>query len=137
MPHSHLLKVFNTFFFHLNIDYRQMKMCPIRYIYHVLLFLVTNSLVISATEWKAYFDPNPVIVKTAARQRVRLILSGLPDDVISNFNNTQNHYIQLRSEDEGLAAVRDADKMVWFEVSKENNSWDSYFNVDGVFLGKK
>lgn len=110
-------------------------MCPIRYIYHVLFFLLTQSLIISATDWKAYFDPNPVVVKTAARQRVRLILSELPDDVISNFNNTENQFIQLRSEDESLAVVRGSDKMVWFELNRENKSYDAHFNVDGIFLG--
>lgn len=114
---------------------KKRKMCPIRYIYHVLFFLLTQSLIISATDWKAYFDPNPVIVKTVGRSRVRLILSGLPDDVIRKFNNTDHEFIQLRSEDESLAVVRGADKMVWFELNRENKSYDSHFNVDGVFLG--
>lgn len=113
-----------------------MKMCPIRYIYHVLFFLLTHSLITSATDWKAYFDPNPVTVKTAGKQRVRLILSELPDDVINSFNRTENHFIQLKSENDELATVRGSEKMVWFELNRENKSWDSHFNIDGVFLGE-
>lgn len=125
-------------FFHSSLDYQPGKMCPVRYIYHVLFFLVSNFLIASAAvEWKAYFDPNPVTVKTAARQRVRLILSGLPDDVISHFNGTENPYIQLKSEDESLALVKSSDKLTWFELNRQNKSYDAHFNVDGIFLGKQ
>lgn len=112
-------------------------MCPVRYIYHILFILLSNALLISAAsvDWKAYFDPNPITVKTAARQRVRLLLSDLPDDVIKNFNATENLYIQLQSEDNSLAIVKSTDKLTWFEVNRENRSYDAHFNVDGIFLG--
>lgn len=123
--------------FYSPLDFQLVKMCPVRYIYHVLFFLISNALIasVAAVDWKAYFDPNPVTVKTAAQQRVRLILSELPDDVIKNFNGTENPYIQLRSQDESLAIVRNTDKLTWFELDRKNKSYDAHFNVDGIFLG--
>lgn len=134
-----VVSIIQSFFFsdHSSLDSQAVKMCPVRYIYHIIFFLLTNILIASAVtvEWKALFDPNPVTVKTAARQRVRLLLSELPDDVIKNFNGTENPYIQLQSEDESLAVVKSSDKLTWFEVNRQNKSYDAHFNVDGVFLG--
>jgi hypothetical protein len=115
------------------------KMCPMRYLYHVLIFLLTHLLLVSCTDWKAYFDPNPVLVTTAGTNRVRLVLSDLPDDVTSRLRaqNSDQDYIQLVSEDDNLATVKNQNKMVFFEVNRTARSWDTKFNVDGVFLGKK
>lgn len=116
-------------------------MCPIRYLYHVLFFLLTNVLIISSanvTEWKAYFDPNPITIKTASNRRVHLVLSGLPEDFVSQFNypnHTDQEYIQLKSADNSLANVRNQRSMTFFALNK--TSLDTNFDLYGEFLGKK
>ncbi|KAG5684229.1 hypothetical protein PVAND_013467 [Polypedilum vanderplanki] len=116
-------------------------MCPIRYLYHVLLFLLTNFLIISnanaATEWKAYFDPNPITIKTASARRVHLVLTGLSEDFVNKFNypnHTEQEYIQLVSEDNSLANVRNQKAMTFFAPNK--TSLDTNFDLFGEFLGQ-
>jgi len=115
-------------------------MCPLRYLYHVLLFLLTNLLIISsanATEWRAQFDPNPITLKTASRQRVHLVLDGIPEDVMNEIqppNNTNQPYIQLVSRDPTLATVRHQHAMVFFPINK--TAVDTNFDLYGEFLGK-
>ena len=115
-------------------------MCPLRYLYHVLLFLLTNFLIISSanvTEWKAHFDPNPITLKTASRQRVHLVLDGLSEDLMHELkppNNTNQPYIQLVSRDTNLANVKHQHSMVFFELN--NKSVDTNFDLYGEFLGK-
>lgn len=116
-------------------------MCPFRYLYHVLLFLLTNFLIISntnaAVEWKAYFDPNPITIKTASRQRVSLVLAGLPEEFVDQFqypNHTDQQYIQLVSEDASLASIRHQDKMTVFALNK--TALDTKFDLFGEFLGE-
>lgn len=111
-------------------------MCPFRYIYHVLLFLASQTLLTSCNEWKAMFDPQSVRVKTASHQRVRVILSGLTSDIIDPANINDRNYVQLRSSDDGLAAVRHQENIRFFELERANNSFDANFDVSGVFLGK-
>lgn len=114
-------------------DRKLKAMCPLRYLYHVLLFLLSNVLLASSVEWKAYFDPKAVIVKTATQQRIRLILSDLSDETIENIN--EPNYIQLRSENDRLATIKNQD-VKFFELERNNKSWDARFDVSGVFLGE-
>lgn len=109
-------------------------MCPLRYLYHVLLFLLSNVLLASCVDWKASFDPKAVTIKTSSKQRVRLILSDLTDEAIANIN--EPNYVQLRSENSGLATVSDLSDVKFFELEKSNKSWDAHFDVNGVFLGE-
>lgn len=109
-------------------------MCPFRYLYHVLLFIASNALITSCAEWKASFEPSAVTIKTATKQRVRLILSDLTDEAIANINDRD--YLQLRSENDELATVRDQSQIKFFEVERSNRSWDANFDLHGVFLGE-
>lgn len=108
-------------------------MCPFRYLYHVLIFLVFNVLLASCVDWKATFNPAAVTVKTSSKLRVHLVLSGLSDEAIANIDNRD--YLQLRSGDENLATVTNSE-LKFFELSRENRSWDANFDLNGVFLGK-
>jgi hypothetical protein len=121
-------------FFCIHSVLKSRAMCPLRYLYHILLFLTSNVLLTSCTEWKAFFEPNAVTVKTAAKQRVHLVLSGISDETIANLNDRD--YIQLKSENDELAMVRNQDQIKFFEVERSNRSWDAFFDVNGVFLGK-
>lgn len=115
-------------------------MCPLRYLYHVLFFLLTNLIIISsanATEWRAHFDPNPITLKTASRQRVHLVLDGIPEDVMNEIqppNNTNQPYIQLVSRDPNLASVKHQHSMVFFPINK--TAVDTNFDLYGEFLGQ-
>lgn len=115
-------------------------MCPLRYIYHVLFFLLTNFLIISSanvTEWKAQFDPSAITIKTASKQRIHLVLDGLSEDLVTAIsppNNTNQPYIQLVSSNSDLASVKKQNSMVFFPLSK--HSVDTNFDVYGEFLGK-
>lgn len=109
-------------------------MCPLKYLYHVLLFLLSNALLATCADWKALFDPNPITIKTASKQRIHLVLSGISDEIIANIND--RNYIQLRSENDGRATVKNQETIKFFEVEKSNRSWDAYFDVNGVFLGE-
>lgn len=107
-------------------------MCPFRYLYHVLLFLLSNAILASCVTWTAHFDPPTVTVKTGSQEKVRLILSGLDDDAIANIDNRD--YIQIKSENEGRATVSDQN-LKFFSVNSANRSYDANFDVNGVFLG--
>lgn len=110
-------------------------MCPLRYIYHILLFLLSNALLSShCVEWKAQFDPSEITIKTGTKQRIHLVLSGLSDEAIANLDNRD--YIQLRSENNKLATVNDQKNLKFFEIDRAARSWDANFDVTGVFLGK-
>lgn len=110
-------------------------MCPFRYLYHVLLFLLSNALLSSCVEWKAQFDPDKVTVKTSSKQKIHLILSGLSDETIANIDDRA--YLQLRSENEELATVKNQQEVKFFELDQNEKSWGAYFDLNGVFLGKK
>lgn len=107
-------------------------MCPFIYFYHVILFLVSNALLASCVEWKAHFNPNAVTVKTAAKEHIHLVLSGISDETIANLDNRD--YVQLRSENDAVAAVKDQ-KLTFMEQNRANRTFDAYFDVSGVFLG--
>lgn len=109
-------------------------MCPFRYLYHVLLFLATQALVFAGAEWKAYFDPESIRVKTSSNERVRVILSGVTSDLIDPAFINDRNYVQLRSEQNGLATVRQ-ENIKFHQLDKANGSWDAYFDVSGVFIG--
>jgi hypothetical protein len=109
-------------------------MCPFRYLYHVIIFILSNALITSCVDWKASFEPSAVTIKTASKQRIHLVLSGLADEVISNINDRD--YVQLRSENDELATIKDQSQMKFFEVERSNRSWDAYFDLSGVFLGE-
>ncbi|CRL04901.1 CLUMA_CG017952, isoform A [Clunio marinus] len=109
-------------------------MCPFRYLYHVLLFILSNAFLTSCVEWKSTFDPNAITIKTASSRTVRVILSEVPDDKVALLNDRD--YVQLRSENEDLATVKNQQNVRFFEVDKGNRSWDAFFDVTGVFLGQ-
>jgi solute carrier family 10 (sodium/bile acid cotransporter), member 3/5 len=107
-------------------------MCPLRYLYIVLGIFLTNFFVICAG-WKANFDPNTTIVKTSSKQKVHLILSDLEDDIISNIND--RNYLQLRSSESEIANVFNQEEIKFIELDRGNKSWQTYFDVTGVFIG--
>lgn len=111
-------------------------MCPLKYLFHVLLFLLSNVLLASCdVGWKASFEPSALTVKTSSKERVRLVLSGISDDTIAHIKDRD--YIQLRSEKTGNARVDNQNEIVFFEVERSNKTWDAMFDVTGVFLGKE
>lgn len=109
-------------------------MCPLKYIYHILLFLLSNALLASCVEWKAVFDPNATTIKTATKQRVHLVLSGISDEAIANIND--RNYVQLISENDQRATVGNQEEIKFLELERSNRSWDAHFDVSGVFLGE-
>lgn len=72
-------------------------------------------------------------IKTASRQRVQLVLSGLSSEAIANIND--QNYVKIRSENNQLAAVGD-EEIKFFEISPNNGSYDAFFDINGVFLGE-
>lgn len=108
-------------------------MCPFRYLYHVLLFLVSNVLLASCVDWKAAFNPTDVRIKTASKARVNLVLSGLTSDAIASLND--QYSVKLRSEDDEIATIK-AQELRFFEIGDRTGSYDANFDVDGVFLGE-
>lgn len=108
-------------------------MCPLRYLYHVLLFLLSNVLLSTCAEWTAAFNPNTVRVKTASKERVHLVLSGLSSEAIANIND--QNYVKIKSENDMLATIKEQE-IKFFELDRSTSSYDAYFNVDGVFLGE-
>lgn len=109
-------------------------MCPFKYLYHVLLFLLSNALFAACVTWKADFEPKEVRVKTGTQEKVRLVLSGLDDDAIANIDNRD--YIQIKSENEGRATVADHNQIKFALMGSGNRSYDANFDVHGVFLGE-
>lgn len=111
------------------------KMCPLKYLFYLLLFLLSNVLLAScAARWKASFEPSALTVKTSSKERVRLVLSGISDDTIAHIKDRE--YIQLRSENTGNARVDNQAEVVFFEVERSNKTWDAMFDVTGVFIGE-
>lgn len=109
-------------------------MCPLKYLYHVLLFLLSNAILAACVTWKADFGRSNVTLKTGTQERVRLVLSGLDDDAIANIDNRD--YIQIKSENEGRATVADHNQIKFSLMSSGNRSYDTNFDVHGVFLGE-
>lgn len=109
-------------------------MCPLKYLYHVLLFLLSNALLAACVTWKADFEPKNVTIKTGTQERVRLVLSGLDDDAIANIDNRE--YIQIKSENEGRATVADHNQIKFAQMASGNRSYNADFDVHGVFLGE-
>ena len=107
-------------------------MCPFRYIDHVLFFLLSNIFLTSCVEWKAFYDPKQLTVKTASKQSVHLTLSGISDEIIANINNRD--YVQLKSEDDALATVKNQ-QQITFTKNESTSTWSAFFDVSGVFLG--
>lgn len=107
-------------------------MCPFRHLYHVILFLVSNALLASCVEWKAFFEPSAVTVKTSSKQNVHLILSGISDETIANLDNRD--YIQMKSENDELATVKNQQEMT-FRKNDSTSTWHAFFDVSGVFIG--
>lgn len=107
-------------------------MCPFRYLYHVILFLVSNALLASCVEWKAIFNPSEVTVKTASKQNVHLVLSGISDEIIANLDNRD--YVQLKSENDELATVKNQHEIT-FRKNDTTSTWNAFFDVSGIFLG--
>lgn len=108
-------------------------MCPFRYLYHVLLFLLSNALLSTCAEWKAFFNPSALTIKTASKQRVQLVLSGLTSEAIANIND--QNYVKIKSENDQLATVRD-EEIRFYEIGPNNGSYDAFFDINGVFLGE-
>lgn len=73
-------------------------------------------------------------MKTSSKQRVRVILSGLSDEIIANIDNRD--FIQLKSQHENLATVKNQNEIKFFPLEQSNRSYDAYFDLDGIFLGK-
>lgn len=108
-------------------------MCPLKYLYHVLLFLLTSAFLSSCAEWKAFFEPRDVQIKTLTSKRIRVILSGLPEEAIANINDRT--YLQLKSEHDDRATVKNQQEIKFYELDRNSNSWDAHFDISGVFLG--
>lgn len=107
-------------------------MCPFRYLYHVLIFLLSNALLASCVEWKALFEPKAVTVKTASKQSVHLVLTGLPDEITPHINDRD--FVQLKSEKDSLATVKNQHE-IQFTRNDSASTWSAFFDVSGVFLG--
>lgn len=107
-------------------------MCPFRYLYHVLFFILSNIFLSSCVEWQAFYDPKQLTVKTASKQSVHLTLSGISDEIIANINNRD--YVQLKSEDDALATVKNQ-QQITFTKNESTSTWSAFFDVSGVFLG--
>lgn len=95
---------------------------------------MSNALLVTCVDWKAQFEPSATTIKTGSKQRIHLVLSGLSDEAIANIDNRD--YIQLKSENDGLATVNNQHELKFFEIDRANRSWDANFDVTGVFLGK-
>lgn len=104
-------------------------MCPFRYFYHVLLFLLSNALLTTCLDWRAEFDPAKIELKTGTKQRVHLVLSGLSDDAIEHLGDRE--YVQIKSEHVKQATVEQ--DIQFSEIA--TRSWGADFVVNGVFLG--
>ena len=96
--------------------------------------MLSNAILATCVDWKAQFDPAKITIKTEAKQRVHLVLSGLSDEASANINNRD--YIQLKSENNGRATINNQNELKFFEVDRASNSWDANFDVTGVFLGE-
>lgn len=106
----------------------------LRNVFHILLLLSSNVLLSRCSEWKAVFEPDAVTVQAGAIERVHLILSGLSDELIKNINDRD--FVEIRSDHEALAIISNQDEIKFIEFDKVNRSYEVYFDVEGVFLGR-
>lgn len=100
----------------------------------VLLFLLYNAVVASCTNWAATFDPVSTIITTGITQRAHLILSELSDETVSNIQDS--NYVRVRSQNEQVASIRNQNEIEFSPVNGVERSWETFFVINGVFLGK-
>lgn len=110
-------------------------MCLLRcFLQLLVLFLIQTA--IFAASWSTQFNPEKIEVLTDRNYQVELTLNGITDNIIDANNINDRSYLQLKSDDDGLATVRDQ-KDIKFELNQADGTWSSHFNVSGVFLGMK
>lgn len=108
-------------------------MCPLRCLLQFLVLFLTQAVIFAAS-WSAQFNPEKIEVKTDSYSGVELTLKGLTDNIIDANNINDRNFLQLKSDDDDLAIVRDQ-KNIKFELKQADGTWTSHFNVSGVFLG--
>lgn len=108
-------------------------MCPLRCLLQLLVLFLTQTAIFAAS-WSAQFIPEKIQVLTDRNYQVELTLKSLTDNIIDANNINDRNYLQLKSDDDGLATVRDQ-KDIKFELKQADGTWSSHFNVSGVFLG--
>lgn len=67
-----------------------------------------------------------------ATEEVHLVLSNLTDETIDTVNS---NYV-IKTQNEQVAVVDNADEIEFFNVAGESGSWEANFRIRGVFLGK-
>lgn len=98
----------------------------------VLLFISTNFLSSTCTDWHAYFDPNSTMIEIDGTEEVHLILSNLADETVGTINS---NYV-IKSQNEQVAVIDNLEEIEFFNVPGEVGSWEAHFRVRGVFLGE-
>ena len=98
-------------------------------------FLVILSLIAPVISWKVEFEPNKTTISAGNHQRIEIILSELPENVIKNFVNGENKLIEIKSEDESLVGIESHKTSKWIEIDRDNKAWSQNVSIVGIFLG--
>ena len=108
-------------------------MCPLRCLLQFLVLFLTQAVIFAAS-WSAHFNPEKIQVLTDRNYEVELTLKGLTDNIIDANDINDRNFLQIKSDDDDLATIRDQ-KNIKFELNQADGTWNSHFNVSGVFLG--
>lgn len=108
-------------------------MCPLRCWLQFLVLFLTQTIIFAAS-WSAQFNPEKIEVLTDRNYEVELTLKGLTDNIIDANNINDRNFLQLKSDNDDLATVRDQ-KNIKLELKQDDGTWNCHFNVSGVFLG--
>lgn len=110
-------------------------MRPLQCLLQFLVLLLSPSVIFAAS-WSAEFNPDKITVQTGLNSEVELTLKDLTDNIFDANNINDRYFLQLKSDHDDLAIVRDQEN-IKFELKQDGGTWTSRFNVSGVFIGEE
>lgn len=99
-------------------------MCPIQ---HIIIFLTTLITIGAAATWEATFTPTNTTITMNEEAVIHLKVKQSNDEI------NRDLYIQILSEDSGLARVN---RTIAGGEIDGNGDWEGNFTIEGIFLGK-
>lgn len=100
-----------------------------------VLLLSTKFLLTTCQTWTATFEPNRIEVETNLDERVRVVLSNLPDYARNGINNRNIVRFQVQHLQDWEVAGVNQDEVVFTQIGT-TNAYAAEIAVNGIFIGE-
>lgn len=100
-----------------------------------VILLSTKFLLASCQQWTATFEPSRIEVETNLDERVRVVLSNLPDYARSGINNRDIVRFQVQHLQDWEVAGVNQNEVVFTQIGT-TNAYAAEITVNGIFIGK-